>query len=52
MRNCMCFTDVLDLAWAPGDIWLATCSIDNTIIVWNAEKFPGINTVFQIINYN
>ncbi|XP_060561326.1 protein HIRA-like [Ruditapes philippinarum] len=32
--------DVLGLAWSPGDVWLATCSIDNTIIVWNAEKFP------------
>ncbi|KAH3894120.1 protein HIRA-like [Dreissena polymorpha] len=32
--------DVLDLAWAPGDIWLATCSIDNTVIIWNAEKMP------------
>jgi len=37
-----CCTDVLDLAWAPGDIWLATCSIDNTIIVWNADKLPGM----------
>lgn len=32
--------DILGLAWSPGDVWLATCSIDNTIIVWNAEKFP------------
>ncbi|KAL5017440.1 hypothetical protein ScPMuIL_007029 [Solemya velum] len=32
--------DVLDLAWSPEDVWLATCSVDNTIIVWNAEKFP------------
>ncbi|KAL4223056.1 hypothetical protein ACF0H5_016532 [Mactra antiquata] len=32
--------DVLGLAWSPGDVWLATCSIDNTAIVWNAEKFP------------
>ncbi|WAR03972.1 HIRA-like protein [Mya arenaria] len=32
--------DVLDLAWSPDDTWLATCSIDNTIIIWNAEKFP------------
>lgn len=33
--------DVLDLAWAPHDAWLASCSVDNTIIVWNALNFPG-----------
>lgn len=32
--------DVLDLAWSPLDKWLASCSVDNTIIIWNAEKFP------------
>lgn len=32
--------DVLDLAWSPSDVWFATCSIDNTVIVWNAEQFP------------
>ncbi|XP_067683300.1 protein HIRA-like isoform X2 [Haliotis asinina] len=32
--------DVLDLAWSPQDIWLASCSVDNTIIVWNVHKFP------------
>ncbi|XP_050301277.1 protein HIRA homolog isoform X2 [Anthonomus grandis grandis] len=32
--------DVLDLAWAPHDGWLASGSIDNTVIVWNAHKFP------------
>lgn len=35
-------TDVLDLAWSPNDSWLASCSIDNTIIVWNADNFPGM----------
>lgn len=33
--------DVLDLAWAPHDSCLASCSVDNTIIVWNMEKIPG-----------
>ena len=33
--------DVLDVAWSPHDAWLASCSIDNTIIIWNAQKFPG-----------
>lgn len=32
--------DVLDLAWAHHDGWLASCSVDNTVIVWNARKFP------------
>ncbi|KAK2163973.1 hypothetical protein LSH36_71g03036 [Paralvinella palmiformis] len=32
--------DVLDLAWSPNDMWLASCSVDNTVIVWNAQKFP------------
>lgn len=32
--------DVLDLAWAPHDGWLASASVDNTIIIWNANKFP------------
>jgi WD40 repeat protein len=33
--------DVLDLAWSPQDAYLASCSVDNSIIVWNAQKFPG-----------
>jgi WD40 repeat protein len=33
--------DVLDMAWSPHDAWLATCSVDNTVIVWNALKMPG-----------
>lgn len=32
--------DVLDLAWSPQDVWLASCSVDNTIIIWNAQNFP------------
>ncbi|XP_070205322.1 protein HIRA-like isoform X2 [Littorina saxatilis] len=31
--------DVLDLAWSPQDVWLASCSVDNTIVIWNAHKF-------------
>jgi WD40 repeat protein len=37
------FKDVLDLAWSPKDQYLASCSIDNTIIIWNAFKFPGLS---------
>lgn len=34
--------DVLDIAWSPQDVWIATASVDNTIIVWDATKLPGI----------
>ncbi|CAH0748517.1 unnamed protein product [Diatraea saccharalis] len=39
--------DVLDLAWSPMDKWLASCSVDNTIIIWNAEKFPEMVCVLN-----
>lgn len=39
--------DVLDLAWSPLDKWLASCSVDNTIIIWNAEKFPEMVSVLN-----
>lgn len=32
--------DVLDVAWAPHDGWLASSSVDNTVIIWNTSKFP------------
>ncbi|EDW49387.1 GM17533 [Drosophila sechellia] len=32
--------DVLDLAWSPNDVYLASCSIDNTVIIWDAQAFP------------
>lgn len=32
--------DVLDVSWAPHDGWLASGSVDNTVIIWNAHKFP------------
>uniref|UniRef100_A0A6Q2XET0 Protein HIRA n=1 Tax=Esox lucius TaxID=8010 RepID=A0A6Q2XET0_ESOLU len=36
--------DVMDVAWSPHDVWLASCSVDNTVVVWNARKFPEIVT--------
>ncbi|XP_063051137.1 protein HIRA [Engraulis encrasicolus] len=36
--------DVMDVAWSPHDVWLATCSVDNTIVIWNARKFPEMVT--------
>ncbi|XP_076063040.1 histone cell cycle regulator-like protein isoform X2 [Oratosquilla oratoria] len=32
--------DILDIAWSPGDVWLASGSIDNNIIIWNTAKWP------------
>ncbi|NXM20734.1 HIRA protein, partial [Ploceus nigricollis] len=34
--------DVMDVAWSPHDAWLASCSVDNTVVIWNAVKFPEI----------
>lgn len=39
--------DILDLAWSPGDSYLASCSVDNSIIIWNAQKFPTIHKVLS-----
>ena len=32
--------DVLDLSWSPDQRFLASCSVDNTIVVWNARDLP------------
>uniref|UniRef100_A0A182Y5W5 Protein HIRA n=1 Tax=Anopheles stephensi TaxID=30069 RepID=A0A182Y5W5_ANOST len=39
--------DVLDLAWSPQDRWIASCSVDNTIIIWDAQQFPKIVHVLK-----
>lgn len=39
--------DILDLAWSPQDRWLATSSVDNTIIVWDALNFPNIISILK-----
>lgn len=39
--------DILDLAWSPSDSFLASCSVDNSIIIWNAKKFPAIHKVLS-----
>ncbi|CAK9300162.1 unnamed protein product [Gordionus sp. m RMFG-2023] len=39
--------DVLDVSWSPHDAYLATCSVDNTIIIWDALKFPDIIHVIK-----
>lgn len=42
----MMLTDVQDVAWSPDDRMLATCSIDNTILVWDIP-IAGINAVMS-----
>uniref|UniRef100_A0A2S2NXP5 Protein HIRA n=1 Tax=Schizaphis graminum TaxID=13262 RepID=A0A2S2NXP5_SCHGA len=39
--------DILDLAWSPRDSYLASCSVDNTIIIWDAQKFPSVHKVLS-----
>lgn len=39
--------DILDLAWSPQDLYLASCSVDNSIIIWNAQKFPTVHKVLS-----
>ncbi|XP_035292223.1 protein HIRA isoform X3 [Anguilla anguilla] len=39
--------DVMDVAWSPHDVWLASCSVDNTIVIWNARKFPEMVTALK-----
>lgn len=36
--------DILDLAWSSNDAYLASCSVDNMIIVWDANNFPQLIT--------
>ncbi len=33
-------SDVLDLSWSPDRRHLASCSVDNTIVIWNARELP------------
>ena len=33
-------SDVLDLSWSPDHKYLASCSVDNTIVIWNAKDLP------------
>ena len=37
--------DILDLSWSTNQKYLASCSIDNTIVVWNAKDLPQKLTV-------
>ena len=37
--------DVIDLAWAPDETQLATCSLDNCVMVWDVERLERIATL-------
>lgn len=39
--------DVLHVAWGPFDNILASASVDNTVMIWNAEKFPELVTTLR-----
>jgi protein HIRA/HIR1 len=39
--------DVLDLAWGPGDGLLATASVDNSVIIWNADNLPEMIKILK-----
>lgn len=39
--------DILDLAWSPQDRWIASCSVDNSIIVWDAQNFPVVVSMLK-----
>jgi len=39
--------DVLDISWSPGDVWLATASVDNTVVVWDVEKLPSTVAILK-----
>uniref|UniRef100_A0AAV1TER0 Protein HIRA n=1 Tax=Peronospora matthiolae TaxID=2874970 RepID=A0AAV1TER0_9STRA len=37
--------DVADVAWSPDDRMLATCSIDNTILIWDVGVVGGLSDI-------
>lgn len=46
--NCIdCIGDILDLAWSPRDRWLASCSVDNTVIVWDMNNVPAMVKILK-----
>ena len=45
-------SDVIDLAWNRNDKFLASCSLDNSIIVWNAsQKFEKVTVLKGHTNF-
>lgn len=40
--------DVLDLSWSPGDRWLASSSVDNSVFIWDISS-GATPTVMSIL---
>ena len=38
-------SDVIDIAWAPDDSMLASCSLDNMVIVWDPRTGQRVQTL-------
>ena len=38
-------SDVIDIAWAPDDSMLASCSLDNLVIVWDPRTGQKVQTL-------
>ena len=39
--------DILDVSWSPGDVWLATASVDNSVIIWDVDKLPSTVAILK-----
>ncbi|KAI6648655.1 Protein HIRA-like protein isoform X1 [Oopsacas minuta] len=39
--------EVLDLSWSLSDEYLASCSVDNTIIIWNGVQLPAKHHIIK-----
>ena len=39
--------DILDVSWSPGDVWLATASVDNSVVIWDVEKLPSTVAILK-----
>ena len=39
--------DILDVSWSPGDVWLATASVDNTVVIWDVDKLPSTVAILK-----
>jgi len=42
--------DVLDLAWSNNDEYLASCSIDNNVLVWKTTSLTIIMTPIRVLS--
>ena len=41
--------DVLDLSWSNNDEYLASCSIDNNVLVWNTKSISIMMTPVRVL---